>query len=150
MGRRKAKTLHKWSKEEIEYLKNGYMFEVSKSVRNAKMSEIYTDNDDRKEVIKWLESSGRLITFVSLYGVTPREENGELVLGFETKDAASRFSTGGSVGDVKDAVKNVFGLEVNIKCVHEDKITEPEADDNGIFQKLAEISTNNPENFKID
>lgn len=40
--------------EEIEYLKNGYMFEVSKSVRNAKMSEIYTDNDDRKEVIKWL------------------------------------------------------------------------------------------------
>ena len=40
--------------EEIEYMKNGYMFEVSKNVRNAKMSEIYTDNDDRKDIIKWL------------------------------------------------------------------------------------------------
>ncbi len=124
--------------------------QAPKNITVSKDSSMQSVIADWKEVIKWLESSGRLITFVSLYGVTPREENGELVLGFETKDAASRFSTGGSVGDVKDAVKNVFGLEVNIKCVHEDKITEPDADDNGIFQKIAEISTNNPENFKID
>ncbi len=39
--------------KEIEYVKNGYMFEVSKNIRNAKMSDIYTDSNDRKEVIKY-------------------------------------------------------------------------------------------------
>lgn len=105
---------------------------------------------DWKEVIKWLENSGRLITFVSLYGVSPRWENNELILVFETKDAANNFSSGSSLTDVKEAVKVIFGLDVKIKCVYEDKIIDDEAVDNGIFQKLAEISTNNPENFKID
>lgn len=42
--------------EEIEYMKNGYMFEVSKNIRNAKMKDIYTDDKNRVEVIKWLTS----------------------------------------------------------------------------------------------
>ena len=40
--------------EEVEYVKNGYPFEVSKQVRNAKMSEIYTDDKNRIELIKWV------------------------------------------------------------------------------------------------
>ena len=39
---------------ELEYLKNGYRFEVSKEVRNAKMSEIYTNDKNRVELIKWV------------------------------------------------------------------------------------------------
>lgn len=42
--------------QEIEYMKNGYMFEVSKNIRNAKMRDIYTDDKNRVEVIKWLTS----------------------------------------------------------------------------------------------
>lgn len=38
----------------IEYMKQGYKFEVSKTVRNAKMSEIYTDDKNRIELIKWV------------------------------------------------------------------------------------------------
>ena len=40
--------------DEIDYMKNGYRFEVAKNIRNAKMSEIYTDDDNRVELIKWV------------------------------------------------------------------------------------------------
>lgn len=40
--------------KEIEYVKNGYYFEVSKNIRNAKMSDIYTDDKNRVELIKWI------------------------------------------------------------------------------------------------
>ena len=40
--------------EEIEYIKNGYRFEIAKDIRNAKMSEIYTDDKNRIELIKWV------------------------------------------------------------------------------------------------
>lgn len=39
---------------EIEYVKNGYRFEVAKDIRNAKLSEIYTNDKNRVEVIKWI------------------------------------------------------------------------------------------------
>ena len=45
----KNKILH-----DIEYIKDGYFFEVSKEVRNAKMKDIYTDDKKRKELIKWV------------------------------------------------------------------------------------------------
>lgn len=40
--------------KEVEYVKNGYKFEVSKDIRNAKMSEIYTDDKNRVPLIKWV------------------------------------------------------------------------------------------------
>ena len=40
--------------KEVEYVKKGYKFEVSKQVRNAKMSEIYTDDKNRIELIIWI------------------------------------------------------------------------------------------------
>lgn len=45
----KNKILH-----DIEYIKDGYFFEVSKEVRNARMKDIYTDDKKRKELIKWI------------------------------------------------------------------------------------------------
>ena len=38
----------------IEYLKKGYKFEISKNIRNAKMSEIFTDDKNRVPIIKWM------------------------------------------------------------------------------------------------
>lgn len=46
----------KKSLDDIEYIKNGYLFTVSKEVRNAKMKDIYTDDKNRVEIIKWLTS----------------------------------------------------------------------------------------------
>ena len=40
--------------KDLDYIKNGYRFEVSKNIRNAKMSEIYTDDDNRVDLIKWV------------------------------------------------------------------------------------------------
>ena len=50
----KASTAKKEELDEVEYVKNGYKFEVSKQIRNAKMSEIYTDDKNRIELIKWV------------------------------------------------------------------------------------------------
>lgn len=40
--------------KDIEYIKDSYLFTVSKEVRNAKMKDIYTDDENRIEVIKWM------------------------------------------------------------------------------------------------
>lgn len=40
--------------KDIEYVKESYVFTVSKEVRNAKMKDIYTDDKNRIEVIKWI------------------------------------------------------------------------------------------------
>ena len=50
----KASKTKKEELDEVEYVKNGYKFEVSKQIRNAKMSEIYTDDKNRIELIKWV------------------------------------------------------------------------------------------------
>lgn len=50
----KASKSKKEELDEVEYVKNGYKFEVSKQIRNAKMSEIYTDDKNRIELIKWV------------------------------------------------------------------------------------------------
>jgi len=50
----KASKAKKEELDEVEYVKKGYMFEVSKQIRNAKMSEIYTDDKNRLELIKWI------------------------------------------------------------------------------------------------
>ena len=50
----KASKAKKEELAEVEYVKKGYRFEVSKQIRNAKMSEIYTDDKNRIELIKWI------------------------------------------------------------------------------------------------
>jgi len=39
---------------DIEYIKDSYVFSVSKDIRNAKMKDIYADDKNRVEVIKWM------------------------------------------------------------------------------------------------
>ena len=50
----KASKTKKEELDEVEYVKKGYKFEVSKQIRNAKMSEIYTDDKNRMDLIKWV------------------------------------------------------------------------------------------------
>ena len=40
--------------KDIEYIKNSYSIGVSKDVRNAKLKDVYTDDKNRVEVIKWI------------------------------------------------------------------------------------------------
>lgn len=42
--------------DDIDYVRNSYVFSVAKEIRNAKMKEIYMDDDDRVETIKWITS----------------------------------------------------------------------------------------------
>ena len=40
--------------DDIEYVKDGYVFYVPKEVKNAKMKDIYTNDKNRVELIKWV------------------------------------------------------------------------------------------------
>ncbi len=102
------------------------------------------------DIKRHLEDSGKLISFVSLYGVNPRMDGETLILPFETKDAASRFSTGAGKTDLSAAIAEMFGKTVDIKCIFEEKSAEISSASNEIFDNLAKISANYPENFKID
>ncbi len=102
------------------------------------------------EVIKTLESTGKLITFVSLYGVKPRFEDGTVVLPFETKEAASKFANSSGVGDVKKVIFDLFAIQADVKCIWEDKKIENIPGNEDIFTQIAQMSENQPENFKID
>ncbi len=40
--------------KDINYIKDSYLFTVAKEVRNAKMKDIFTDDKNRIEIIKWM------------------------------------------------------------------------------------------------
>ena len=40
--------------DDIEYTKDNYFFSVAKDIRNANIKDIYTDDKNRVEVIKWI------------------------------------------------------------------------------------------------
>lgn len=40
--------------KDINYMKDNYLFSVAREIRNAKMKDIYTDDKNRVEVIKWM------------------------------------------------------------------------------------------------
>ena len=40
--------------DDIDYVKNSYVFSVSKEIRNARMKDIYADDKNRVETIKWI------------------------------------------------------------------------------------------------
>ena len=114
-------------------------------------------NGDLDAVIKgWdnvklhLKDNGKLVSFVSLYGVNPRIEGDALILPFESRDSASRYANGSEKADLAAAINAVYGVNPEIKCIFEEKTTEFADASNDIFDNLAKISTNYPENFKID
>lgn len=51
----KACKYHKLEIEEKGYLKNIYSFDISKDIKQARMKDIYTDDKNRFEVIKYLK-----------------------------------------------------------------------------------------------
>ena len=97
-----------------------------------------------------LKDNGKLVSFVSLYGVNPRVEGDVLILPFESKDSATRYATGSEKADLAASINAVYGVNPEIKCIFEEKTTEFADASNDIFDNLAKISTNYPENFKID
>ena len=113
----------------------------------GEMADVVNRWDDIK---RHLEDSGKLISFVSLYGVNPRLDGDTLILPFESKDAASRFATGAGKTDLSAAIGELLGKTIDIKCIFEEKSTENSEASNEIFDNLAKISANYPENFKID
>lgn len=114
---------------------------------DANINTVVTHWEDVK---RGLEESGKLISFVSLYGVTPRGEGDTLILPFDTKEAVAKFNSGSALGDVKDVIARIFGFNPLVKCVFEEATDENIPAGNDIFDNLAKISNDFPENFKID
>lgn len=102
------------------------------------------------EIICCLEEGGKLMTFVSLYGVRPCMESGTLVLYFDTKDAATKFSSSQSASDVADAIFKVTGQKHEIRCSFREKNEQISEDGSDIFTQIAKMSEKTSETFKID
>ncbi len=102
------------------------------------------------QVKRALESKGKLLSFVSLYGVTPKCDKDNLLLCFNSKDSASKFASGQPKADVAEVIEELFGLKPEIKCIFEEKNDEINEGENDIFDNIAKISSDYPENFKID
>lgn len=49
-------SLKKRMLDDIDYVRNSYVFSVAKEIRNAKMKDIYADDKNRVETIKWITS----------------------------------------------------------------------------------------------
>ena len=114
---------------------------------DAKLRDVVTAWED---VIRELESSGKLMTFVSLYGVKPRCDGDTLILPFESRDSAANFSNSNAISDVAGVIVRLFGINADIKCVFEEKSVQNSSPNDDIFTQIAEISNNYPESFKID
>ncbi len=121
--------------------------EVIKEVSKGASSDIVSSWEDVK---RELEQRGKLITFVSLYGVNPCADGDDIRLVFDNKDSLNRFASGSAVLDLKEVLKDKFGFMGEIKCVFEEKNDQNSNVDNDIFDNIERISHDFPENFKID
>lgn len=117
---------------------------------------VEADADVQGVVSSWnrvkesLEQKGKLISFVKLYGINPRAEGESIVLPFETKDSANDFKSSSAIKDIEEVISETFGFVPQINCVVEDTQAYNMDNNNDIFENIAKISNNFPENFKID
>ncbi len=121
--------------------------EEIKPVSKGAPSDIVSSWEDVK---RELEQRGKLITFVSLYGVNPSADGDDIKLVFDSKDSLNRFASGSAVLDLKEVLKDKFGFCAEVKCVFEDKNDQNFGTENDIFDDIERISQKFPENFKID
>lgn len=97
-----------------------------------------------------LQDSGRLRAFVNLFGVNPKEEDGQLVLPFKEKAAMNTVAEADNIGALEQIIYEMFSKKVKVRCVFENKQTEQTQTDNDIFRSVENLSGKFPENFKID
>ena len=97
-----------------------------------------------------LQESGRLIAFVNLFGVVPEMNGDELVLKFTQRDAMSAVSEAENIAALENIINEMFARNVRIRCVLTDVIKDDELQNNDIFDNIAKLRNNYPENFKID
>jgi len=97
-----------------------------------------------------LQESGRLIAFVNLFGVEPEISGEELILKFNQREAMSAVSEPENIQAIENIVNGMFARNLKIRCVFNDSTSEIIGDNDDIFNNLAKMQNNFPENFKID
>ena len=120
--------------------------------KKAEMKKTSTDDviTHWNDVKAALQESGRLIAFVNLFGVEPEINGEELILKFNQREAMSAVSEPDNISAIENIVNGMFGRNLKIRCVFNDSTNEVIGDNNDIFNNLAKMQNNFPENFKID
>ncbi len=104
-----------------------------------------------EDIKKRLQDSGKLIIFVNLFGVKPREEDGKLILDFADSDAAKAVNTPENLEQIARIISEMFGVLPMIKCALKSSGNDDNfGQNNDIFENIAKLSNSYPENFKID
>lgn len=104
-----------------------------------------------EKIKKELQNKGKLIIFVNLYSVSPKEREGKLILEFADETALKSVNTTDNLNVISDVAKEITGVYPSIKCELKSADDDENFDkSNDIFENIAKLSNSYPENFKID
>ncbi len=123
----------------------------SKKTESALNGELSSVIFGWEEIKKQLQDNGKLILFVNLFGVNPKEADGALLLEFTDNNALKMVNTSENLTELSNVAGKLFGITPKIKCVlksHDDNDNFEQ--NNDIFENIAKLSNSYPENFKID
>ncbi len=102
------------------------------------------------EVKEKIQSLGKIRIFVALYDVRLRGEGSKLILEVPERDTLSLLSDKESIDCMRQVISEMFACDVQIECVYAEKGDSTAELKTDLFDNLAELSNNFPENFKIE
>lgn len=102
------------------------------------------------EVKEKIQSLGKIRIFVALYDVRLRGEGNKLILEVPERDTLSLLSDKESIDCMRRVISEMFACDVQIECVYAEKGDSTAELKTDLFDNLAELSNNFPENFKIE
>ena len=102
------------------------------------------------EVKEKIQSLGKIRIFVALYDVRLHGEGNKLILEVPERDTLSLLSDKESIDCMRRVISEMFACDVQIECVYAEKGDSTAELKTDLFDNLAELSNNFPENFKIE
>ena len=123
-------------------------------VQEAKEEKV-VDGDIAKIIVNWndvmtaITQKGQLRIYTALFGVKPQDYDGKLLINVTDEDKKRLLSDKASISFVKECIKEIVGIDVQLFITNDDIIPETAPEDD-IFSSLGDMGKNFPSNIRID
>ena len=123
-------------------------------VQEAKEEKV-VDGDIAKIIVNWndvmtaITQKGQLRIYTALFGVKPQDYDGKLLINVADEDKKRLLSDKASISLVKECIKEIVGIDVQLLITNDDIIPETTPEDD-IFSSLGDMGKNFPSNIRID
>lgn len=114
------------------------------SVSSTSLGKVISNWND---VMTAITAKGQLRVYTALFGVTPMESDGKLVINVSDEDKKRLLSDKANIELIKTCIKESLGVECDVQVTN-DVIFEPSVDD--VFSNLGNMEKSFPSNIKID